>query len=72
VPQIYLRALGFFSVASYDSQSYGGGIRSGLHTGKMAYVTAGGCVHVALDEALTESCMILAAPIKLCHILMRE
>jgi hypothetical protein len=33
VAQLYLQALGSFFVASYDSQSYGGGIRPRLHTG---------------------------------------
>jgi hypothetical protein len=33
VAQIYPRALGSLSVASYDSQGYGGGILSRLHTG---------------------------------------
>jgi hypothetical protein len=31
--QLYPRALGSLSVASYDSQGYGGGILSRLHTG---------------------------------------
>jgi hypothetical protein len=34
VAQIYPRALGSLSVASYVSQGYGGGILSHLHTGK--------------------------------------
>jgi hypothetical protein len=34
VAHLYLRALGSLSVASYDSQGYGGGILSRLHTGK--------------------------------------
>jgi hypothetical protein len=33
VSQIYPRALGSLSVASYDSQGFGGGILSRLHTG---------------------------------------
>jgi hypothetical protein len=33
VAQIYPRALGSLSVACYDSQGYGGGILSHLHTG---------------------------------------
>jgi hypothetical protein len=33
VAQLYPRALGSLSVASYDSQGYGGGILSRLHTG---------------------------------------
>jgi hypothetical protein len=33
VAQIYPRALGSLSVASYDLQDYGGGILSRLHTG---------------------------------------
>jgi hypothetical protein len=33
VAQLYPQALGSFSVASYDSQGYGGGIRPRLHTG---------------------------------------
>jgi hypothetical protein len=36
VAQIYPRALGSLSVASYDSQGYGGGILSRLHTGIIA------------------------------------
>jgi hypothetical protein len=35
VTQIYPRALGFLSVASYDSQGYGGGILSHLHMGNV-------------------------------------
>jgi hypothetical protein len=35
--QIYPRALGFLSVASYYSQGYGGGILSRLHTGNNAF-----------------------------------
>jgi hypothetical protein len=31
VAQLYLQALGFLFVASYDSQGYGGGIRYPLH-----------------------------------------
>jgi hypothetical protein len=45
-PRIYIpqgqggpRALGSFSVASYDSQGYGGGILSRLHKGKWATVS---------------------------------
>jgi hypothetical protein len=30
--QLYTQVLGFLSVASYDSQGYGGSIRSSLHT----------------------------------------
>jgi hypothetical protein len=33
VTQLYPQALGSLSVASYDSQGYGGGIRTRLHTG---------------------------------------
>jgi hypothetical protein len=33
VAQLYPRALGSLFVASYDSQSYGGGIQTRLHTG---------------------------------------
>jgi hypothetical protein len=33
VAQLYPRALGSLSVASYDSQGYGGGIVTRLHTG---------------------------------------
>jgi hypothetical protein len=33
VAQIYPQALGSLSVASYDSQGYGGGILTRLHTG---------------------------------------
>jgi hypothetical protein len=33
VAQLYPQALGFLFVASYDSQSYGGGIRIRLHAG---------------------------------------
>jgi hypothetical protein len=33
VAQLYPQALGSLFVASYDSQGYGGGIRSRLHTG---------------------------------------
>jgi hypothetical protein len=33
VAQLYPRALGSLSVASYDSQGYGGGIRPRLHMG---------------------------------------
>jgi hypothetical protein len=33
VAQLYPQALGSLFVASYDSQSYGGGIRTRLHTG---------------------------------------
>jgi hypothetical protein len=32
--QLYLQALGNLFVASYDSQGYGGGIRTRLHTAK--------------------------------------
>jgi hypothetical protein len=35
VVQLYLQALGFLFVASYDSQGYGGGIRTRLHEGKI-------------------------------------
>jgi hypothetical protein len=31
--QLYSQALGSIFVASYDSQGYGGGIRSSLHSG---------------------------------------
>jgi hypothetical protein len=34
VAQLYPQALGSFFVTSYDSQSYGGGIRTRLHTGR--------------------------------------
>jgi hypothetical protein len=34
VAQIYSRALGSSSGASYDSQGYGGGILTRLHTGR--------------------------------------
>jgi hypothetical protein len=37
VVQIYPWALGSLSVASYDSQGYGGGILSLLHTGLMPH-----------------------------------
>jgi hypothetical protein len=33
VTQLYIQALGSLFVASYDSQCYGGGIRTRLHTG---------------------------------------
>jgi hypothetical protein len=33
VAQLYPRVLGSLSVASYDSQGYGGGILTRLHTG---------------------------------------
>jgi hypothetical protein len=33
VAQLYLQALSFLFVASYDSQGYGGGIGHRLHTG---------------------------------------
>jgi hypothetical protein len=33
VAQFYPQALGSLSVASYDSQGYGGGIRTSLHAG---------------------------------------
>jgi hypothetical protein len=33
VTQLYLQALGFLFVASYDKQSYGGGLRTRLHAG---------------------------------------
>jgi hypothetical protein len=33
VAQLYPQALGSLYVASYDSQGYGGGIRTRLHTG---------------------------------------
>jgi hypothetical protein len=33
VTRLYPQTLSFFSVSSYDSQGYGGGIRTGLHTG---------------------------------------
>jgi hypothetical protein len=39
VVQIYLQALGFLFIASYDSQVYGGGIRIHLHTGLVHPVT---------------------------------
>jgi hypothetical protein len=32
VAQLYLQALGSFFVTSYDSQGYGGGFRTHLHT----------------------------------------
>jgi hypothetical protein len=35
VAQLYPQALGSHFVASYDSQGYGGGIRSRLHTAKL-------------------------------------
>jgi hypothetical protein len=38
VAQLYPRALGSLSVASYDSQGYGGGILSRLHTGVRTFV----------------------------------
>jgi hypothetical protein len=34
VAQLHPRALGFLFVASYDSQGYGGGILTHLHTGQ--------------------------------------
>jgi hypothetical protein len=37
VAQIYPRALGSLSVTSYDSQGYGGGILTRLHTGLAVY-----------------------------------
>jgi hypothetical protein len=36
VSQLYPRALGSLSIASYDSQGYGGGILSRLHTGNLS------------------------------------
>jgi hypothetical protein len=33
VAQLYPQELGFLFVASYDSQDYGGGIRTRLHAG---------------------------------------
>jgi hypothetical protein len=33
VAQLYSQTLGSFFIAFYDSQGYGGGIRTGLHTG---------------------------------------
>jgi hypothetical protein len=36
VAQIYPWALGSLSVASYDSEAYGGGILSRLHTGNVS------------------------------------
>jgi hypothetical protein len=41
VAQIYPRALGSLSPAPYDSQGYGGGILSHLHTGKLWWITVG-------------------------------
>jgi hypothetical protein len=35
VAQLYLQALDSLFVASYDSQGYGGGIRTRLHTGSL-------------------------------------
>jgi hypothetical protein len=35
VVQLYPQALGSLSVASYDSQGYGGGIRTRLHAGEL-------------------------------------
>jgi hypothetical protein len=35
VAQLYRQALGSLFAASYDSQGYGGGIRSRLHRGKL-------------------------------------
>jgi hypothetical protein len=37
IAQLYLQALGSIFVASYDSQGYGGGIRTRLHTGVDPY-----------------------------------
>jgi hypothetical protein len=42
--QLYHQALGSLFVASYDSQGYGGGIRTRLHTG---------CVHICLISVYT-------------------
>jgi hypothetical protein len=39
VAQLYPQALGSLFVASYDSQGYGGGIRTRLHTGMFFCVT---------------------------------
>jgi hypothetical protein len=35
VAQLYPQAMGSLFVASYDSQGYGGGLRTSLHTGGM-------------------------------------
>jgi hypothetical protein len=37
VAQLYLQALGSVFFAWYDSQGYGGGIRTRLHTGRITY-----------------------------------
>jgi hypothetical protein len=42
VAQLYFRALGSLSVASYDSQGYGGGILSRIHTRSHIYSPWGG------------------------------
>jgi hypothetical protein len=51
VAQLYPRALGSLSVASYDSQGYGGGILSRLHTG----YTLSGVGVLAADSQSTSS-----------------
>jgi hypothetical protein len=45
VAQLYPRALGSLFVASYDSQGYGGGIITRLHTG-LIYGRANKCVYI--------------------------
>jgi hypothetical protein len=58
VAQIYPRALGSLSVASYDSQGCGGGILTRLHTGiRDIYLQNAGC---ASDEWLFPSLTTLA------------
>jgi hypothetical protein len=47
--QIYTQVLGSLFVASYDSQSYGGGIRTRLHTGYNGLTHSQGEIYVTTD-----------------------
>jgi hypothetical protein len=53
VAQLYPRALGSIFVASYDSQGYGGGILTRLHTGYVWILECHVCIHVLIIYILT-------------------
>jgi hypothetical protein len=64
VAQLYPRALGSFSVASYDSQGYGGGIETCLPTGMCRTV-----LFTTMQGHFVASCSCTEA-VKLCRFLL--
>jgi restriction endonuclease Mrr len=54
VAQLYPQALGSLFVASYDSQGYGGGILTRLHTGKNIVYTN--------DVNILKQCLLIGGP----------